>query len=391
MKKVLLFVAALSLGAATVSAQYALVKPKFGDNISLGVEGGVTTPLNNGPFFKSMRGVIGLNVKKQLTPTFGLGVEGLWGFNTSSWKGAVHSSTAFDSQYIGAFGSVNLFNLFTPYSPEPRVFDMDIQAGAGWGHEYRNKAAGPDHNFFATKAGLNFNFYPCERVAISLKPAVIYNMSDRGARQSSASYNSHRAVFNLTAGVSVLLGDGFKYVLPNYNLDEVAALNEQINTLRSDLGAASQALTQVVTSNKALQSEVNALQNRKPEVVNTTNDFLSTVRYVNFNIGRYNVTADQMPNVAAVANYLKNQPKSTVVIKGYASQDGPIEVNERLARQRAESVRDLLVKRYGIAPERIKAEGEGIGHMFEEESWNRVAICTLDNNAPVSTKTNVSK
>lgn len=391
MKKVILLAAALAFGAAAMSAQYALVKPKFGDNISLGVEGGVTTPLNNGPFFKSMRGVIGLNLKKQIVPAFGVGVEGLWGFNTSSWKGAVHSSTAFDSQYVGAFGSVNLFNLFSPYGPTSRVFDMDVQAGAGWGHEYRNKAAGPDHNYFATKMGLNFNFYPSERVAISLKPAVIYNMSDRGAKQSSANYDSRRAVFNLTAGVSVLLGDGFKYTLPNYNLDEVATLNETINTLRSDLDMASQALSQSVASNKALQTEVKSLQNKKPEIVSTTNDFLSTVRYVNFNIGRYNVTADQMPNVAAVASYLKNQPKSTVVIKGYASQDGPVEVNERLARQRAESVRDLLINKYGIAPERIQAEGEGIGHMFEEESWNRVAICTLDNNAPVSTKTNISK
>lgn len=387
MKKMLLLAAILG-GTAAMSAQTALVKPKFGDNWSLGLDGGVTTTLNNGPFFGNMRGAVGMHLQKMITPAFGVGAEGLWGINTSNWKGQVHSSTAFDSQYIGAYGVVNLCELFAPsYSVGGRFFDVEAQAGSGWGHLYRNKAAGPDHNFFGTKVGLNFNFHPTQRVTLSLKPSVLWDMSDNHAKQSSASYDSRTATFNLLASVSVALGDGFQYVVPNYNLDEIAALNDQVNGLRDQLGAASAALAAAAAQNQALTTEVQNLQNAKPEVVRTTNDFLSTVRYVNFNLGRYNVPADQMPNVAAVANYLKNQPKSTVVIKGYASADGPIEVNERLANQRAQSVRDLLVNKYGISPDRITAEGEGIGHMFEEESWNRVAICTLDNNAPVSSKT----
>lgn len=65
-------------------------------------------------------------------------------------------------------------------------------------------------------------------------------------------------------------------------------------------------------------------------------------------------------------------------IKGYASQDGNLEFNKRLAAARAESVRTLLVTKYGIASSRVKAQGEGIGHMFKEDSWNRVAICILN-------------
>lgn len=383
MKKMLLLAAILG-GAAAMSAQVALVKPKFSDNWSMGLDGGITTPLNNGPFFGGMRGAVGLHLQKQLTPAFGVGAEGLWGINTSNWRGMVHSSTAFDSQYVGAYGVVNLFELFSPsYSIDPRSFDIEVQAGAGWNHLYRNKEAGPDANSFATKFGLNFNFHPSQKVTLSLKPSLLYDMTSSPVKQSTASYDSRRATFNLLASVSVALGPGFKYVVPNYNLDEIAALNDQVNGLRADLGNAAAALGKADAANKALMAENAALKNQKPQVV--TKDFLSSVRYVNFNIGKYNVTADQMPNVAAVASYLKNQPKATVIIKGYASQDGPLEVNERLARQRAESVRDLLVKKYGIAPERIQAEGEGIGHMFEEESWNRVAICTLDNNAPVST------
>ncbi|MDE6378048.1 MAG: OmpA family protein, partial [Duncaniella sp.] len=104
----------------------------------------------------------------------------------------------------------------------------------------------------------------------------------------------------------------------------------------------------------------------------------SSVRFVFFRIGQSKVAADQLPNVEMIADYMKHNPESTVVIKGYASQDGNLEFNERLAQSRAQSVKDVLIKKYGVKADRIKAEGQGIGHMFKEESWNRVAICTLD-------------
>ena len=140
------------------------------------------------------------------------------------------------------------------------------------------------------------------------------------------------------------------------------------------------ALEDVVAKNKQLENDLTECRNRKPEVISVVkvDNQLSTVRYVNFSIGKSTISADQMPNVAAVASYLKNHPKSKVVIKGYASKDGPEEVNIRLANQRAESVKNTLIKKYGIASDRIEASGQGIGEMFDEESWNRVAICTVD-------------
>ena len=86
-----------------------------------------------------------------------------------------------------------------------------------------------------------------------------------------------------------------------------------------------------------------------------------------------------MPNVERIAAYLKNHPEATVVIKGYASRDGNRAFNERLAALRAESVKTMLIKRYHIDPSRIEASGAGIGDLFEEDSWNRVSVCTLHN------------
>ena len=79
-----------------------------------------------------------------------------------------------------------------------------------------------------------------------------------------------------------------------------------------------------------------------------------------------------------VANYLKNNPDAKVAIKGYASPEGSKELNEKLANARAAAVKDMLVKTYKINADRISAEGQGIGDMFAEPTWNRVSICTLE-------------
>ncbi len=378
MKKIIL-TTALALGSmSVVSAQQAIETPKFGDNWSLGLKGGVTTPLSNHAFFGSMRPVVGLQLDKRITPTFRLGAEGLFAINTSNVRGP-HSTTAFDDSYVGAFGAVSLFNLFGGYPGYTRPFDIEAQAGAGWGHRF--ETAIPDVNYFGTKAGLNFNFNVSDEVTISVSPSVLWNMTGSpAAKQSSASYNADRANFNITAGVAYNFGgNGFTAVRP-YDQAEVDALNGQINELRGVVDAQAAENAALTATAAGLAAQVEQLQNQPPKVVNSVQvkNNLESVRYVFFKIGSSVIGPDQQPNVEMIAAYLNNHPGSKVVIKGYASKDGPEELNIRLANSRANSVKDALMKRYKIPASRIQAEGCGIGEMFEEESWNRVAICILE-------------
>ncbi len=375
--KSFILMAAGAACALTASAQ-AVEGPRFCDNWSVGVQGGVTTPLTHHAFFGSMRPVVGLQLKKQLTPVFGIGAEGYFGINTSTWKGRTPSKTAFDDSYVGIYGTADLFNLFGGYDGTVRPFTIEAVAGAGWGHMY--ETAIPDHNYFATRAGLNFNFNVSEYVTLNVSPSVYYDMSDGGAEQSSASYNANRATFNVMAGVTYHFGgNGFKVVRP-YDQAQIDALNGQINDLRATNQAAVQANAALQDENAVLAAQIVALQNAPVPVVQEVkeNNYLNSVRYVYYKIGSSTITADQRPNVEMIADYMKDHPNSTVVIKGYASQDGNLEFNEKLAQKRAESVKNMLVKTYKIKADRITAEGEGIGHMFDQESWNRVSICTIN-------------
>ncbi|MBD5350218.1 MAG: OmpA family protein [Bacteroides sp.] len=401
MKKILLAaVATVSLMSA--QAQKAYQPVSFLDNWSVGLDGGVTTPLAKGhAFFGDMRGAFGLHVQKQVSPVVAVGVEGLAGVNTSSWNKALFedtfadyvlpgkSKTAIDNMYVGAYASFNLMNLFGGYNGKARLFEIELVGGAGWGHEFFNKMAlfpmsidAKDQNYFVTKAGLNFNFNVAENWTISLKPSVSFNMTGTeynalNVDQTSAAYSRAKAAFNCVAGVTYNFGPGF-LLADTKNQGEIDALNAQINQLRADIAACAATVAATEATNAALAAELEACKNRKPEVIEKVSNNLQSVRYIFYKIGSSTITADQQPNVEMVASYLKNHKGSKVVIKGYASQDGNEEFNKKLAAARAESVKTALIKKYGIAADRIQAEGEGIGHMFSENDWNRVSICTLE-------------
>ena len=374
MKKTLL-TAVLALGALTAAAQ-AYEQPKFFDNWSIGLDGGVATPLTHHAFFGNMRGVFGAHIQKQVTPSFALGAEGLAGVNTSSWYGP-KSSTAIDNSYVGVYGALDLPTFFSRYDPA-RKFGIEAVLGLGWGHDYRNEAAGPDNNYLATKAGLNFNFALTPSLTLGIKPSIVWNMTDNRTTHSSCAFNANAATFQLLAGLTYNFGPGFQLVRP-YNQDEIDALNGQINDLRGALDASLAATAVTEAQNAELAAQLQACMNKKPEVVKEVSNQLNSVRYVFFKIGSSVITKDQQPNVEMIAAYMKNHPKAKVVIRGYASKDGNLDFNIKLAEKRAQSVKNALVKGYKIAADRIDAKGEGIGNMFEEESWNRVSICTLEN------------
>lgn len=384
MKKIILM-AALALGAISAQAQVTVQGSKFSDNWSLGLKGGGVTPAKGHSFWQNCRGIFGLELKKQITPVFGLGIEGEWTVNTSSWTG-FKSATAVDHQYVGAFGTLNLMNVFGGYKGTPRTFEIEAVAGTGWLHSYYPHVQGEDGNSWANKAGLNFNFNLGESKAwtISIKPAIVWNMNNHDITANGlgyeAQYNLNHAYIEMEAGVTYHFKNSngthsFKVVTP---MDEelVAALNAEINSLRAQLNNCN-------ADKAALQQKINDLEqkladclNKKPQVVEVVKN-LDNVHYVFFNLASSTIQANQKPNIYMVAQQLKNDPNATVDVKGYASKDGSLEFNKKLAEKRAQAVKKALVKE-GVAESRINAKGEGLGDMFSQNTWNRVAICTVD-------------
>jgi outer membrane protein OmpA-like peptidoglycan-associated protein len=395
MKK--LFISALvAMGVIAVNAQNTLAPSKLTDNISVTIKGGATTPLQfTDDFVKDTRAVIGAEVRKQITPIFGLGAEGNWSINTDGTNTYI-----FDHSYVGVFGTANLSNLFCGYKGAPRNFEIETVLGAGWIHAYvtewktlNGRYNGYDKNAFGVKAGLNFNynFGSAKQWTASLKPAIVWDMDHVYGKTEYPGMNKNYAGFEVQAGITYHFknsnGTHHFALAKLYDQAEVDGLNGQINDLRAQLAAQKAATDECNTNAAALQAKVAQLEAdlaacmaRQPEVLVKQDNTLNTVRYVFFKQGRSTVSADQLPNVEQIATYLKNHPAATVVIKGYASPEGNADVNAKIAAARAESVKTSLVKKYKIAASRISAEGQGVGEMFSEPDWNRVSICTINEN-----------
>ena len=189
-----------------------------------------------------------------------------------------------------------------------------------------------------------------------------------------------------TVGIELNFGKTYAAPAPAVNVN---ALNGQINDLRAQLADAQNAAADANSrlaqlqgdldaANRALancKNDLNAAKNIAPKVVDNSKQYMNIL--VHFPKSGTAITADQRANVERVAAYLKSHPEATCVIKGYASPEGKEEINVKLANGRAASVKDMLVKKYGIAANRIKADGQGISNMFDELSWNRVSICEI--------------
>ena len=366
------------LTCSGIYAQRAYEGANLGDNWSIGIHAGVTTPLTHSAFFPNMRATWGLGIGKQLTPFFGMGVEAMTSINTTA------SKTAFDNTNVSLLTSVNLSNLFAGYWGTPRLFEIETVAGLGWLHYAQNGDG--DRNSISSKLGLNFNFNLGEAKAwtIGIKPALVYDLNACGER--NVGFNANRAAWEITAGLKYHFrcSNGKHHIsfAKLYDQAEVDALNEQVNNLRQTNVDQEAELTAANQRNAELEQQLADCKNQGPVIVtDTITSHKKTLEsVVTFRQGGVSVVASQTPNVERIATYLKNHEKATVSIKGYASPEGKVEVNARIAQQRADAVKSLLVKRYKIAENRITAEGQGVGNMFEELDWNRVSICTIHEN-----------
>ena len=366
------------LTCSGIYAQRAYEGANLGDNWSIGIHAGVTTPLTHSAFFPNMRATWGLGIGKQLTPFFGMGVEAMTSINTTA------SKTAFDNTNVSLLTSVNLSNLFAGYWGTPRLFEIETVAGLGWLHYAQNGDG--DRNSISSKLGLNFNFNLGEAKAwtIGIKPALVYDLNACGER--NVGFNANLAAWEITAGLKYHFrcSNGKHHIsfAKLYDQAEVDALNEQVNNLRQTNVDQEAELTAANQRNAELEQQLADCKNQGPVIVtDTITSHKKTLEsVVTFRQGGVSVVASQTPNVERIATYLKNHEKATVSIKGYASPEGKAEVNARIAQQRADAVKSLLVKRYKIAENRITAEGQGVGNMFEEPDWNRVSICTIHEN-----------
>jgi outer membrane protein OmpA-like peptidoglycan-associated protein len=78
-----------------------------------------------------------------------------------------------------------------------------------------------------------------------------------------------------------------------------------------------------------------------------------------FDVNSDRLKPESAPSIKEIANVIKDNPDIRVKIVGHTDSDGADDSNLDLSKRRAESVKNELVKNYGIESSRLETEGEG--------------------------------
>ena len=371
MKKLVLLFAAAAM-AVSVSAQ-TVTESKTFDNFYIGINGGAQVKTTNEAWMKNLNSNAGLRIGRWFTPVFGLAAESNVYFNDHCSHFMPQSKTIARYMNTSLIATVNFSNWFAGYKGEPRTFEFVPVFGFGWGHTF-----GTEENFnvLTSKAGIDFTFNLGSKKAWQIYVEPSMNWALNGYGDEGVAYDINKSAFQLNAGIVYK----FKNSNGSHNFtiaqlrdqSEIDGLNSQINNLRNDLNDKD---SQLSAKDKQIKDLQNALDecNKKPKYVKpaTATNLQPTVL---FQQGKFNVEKSQMPNIELISQYMKNHPEANIEIKGYASPEGPKELNQKLSEKRAEAVKNVLVKKYKIAADRLTTKGMGAtDKLFKQVEFNRVS------------------
>ena len=377
MKKLGLLFAAAAM-AVSVNAQ-TVTESKTFDNFYIGINGGAQVKTTGESWMNNLNSNAGLRIGRWFTPVFGLAAEGNVYFNDHCKHFMPQSKTVARYMNVGLIGTVNLSNWFAGYKGEPRLFEVVPVYGFGWGHTF---GTDENYNVLTSKAGIDFTFNLGKAKAWQVYVEPSMNWSLNGYGYEGVAYNINKSAFQLNAGIVYK----FKNSNGSHNFtiaqlrdqNEIDGLNSQINSLRGDLNDKD---AQLSAKDKQIKDLQNALDecNKKPKYVKpaTATNLQPTVL---FRQGKAVVDKSQMPNIELIAQYMKNHPEAKVEIKGYASPEGNKDFNQALSQKRADAVKNVLVKKYKIAADRLTTRGMGAtDKLFKQVEFNRVS--TFNDNA----------
>ena len=358
-----------------VQDKYPVITNSFWDNWFFSLGGGASVLMGDGDhagsFGKRISPTLNVAVGKWFTPGVGLRLQysGLQakGFTDqkdadyvrgNQFKGGYYKQR-FD--YMNLHGDVlfNLNALFGGYNRQ-RVYEVIPFVGAGFIHNYTK----PRREALALNVGVLNRFRLSDALDINVEFSAL-GTEDKfdGEIGGSRSFDS---MLNLTAGITYRFPSrGFRRPVPQLisqaelallqdNLAVMAARNAELQNALAE--TKSQPVAEVTETEVVIPSDI-------------------APRTVFFSIGSSEVSPREAMNLSYLAEQMKQFPQTTYTVNGYAdAATGSAEFNKQLSLKRAQAVVDVLVHKYGIAADRLKADANGGVDRFGQPILNRVVL-----------------
>ena len=328
-----------------VNAQTAYEAAKVFDNVSVGVTGGISSPLNFNsvtPFNTNF----GIRLQKDFTPVVGVQAEGLAFVNGNHFANDVN--TWVKATNVGVNGVLNLSNLIGGYKGSPRAFEVSTVTGIGWLYKWDTSS-----NYLSSKTGVDlaFNLGNEKQHSIVLTPAVYWNLSSG----NGVEFNRNHA--QLAVNVAYVYHFKTSNGTHHFKTYDIGAKNDEINKLKEELVNEGKKNQSLIENNTKLNSQLAAL--------NSKGDTLNMKWVVEFEQGKSELSSKAKEELKNVID-----AKKIVCVVAKASPEGSKDTNKKLSDERAAVVTKYLTDN-GVTVK--KSEGVGA----ESKYSNRVVLITL--------------
>lgn len=389
MKKVFTFIILGIMAVSSLSAQeYATKRSKAKDNwfLELPKVGANMNIASDWQFKSGLKDVtspyFGLAVGKYFNPEFGLRLD-LGGYTIKNYFPNSKIDKSLKANYINANVDVmvNLINLFGKYNFERKV-DLYGILGIGYlGHlgfengvedfNMKSDKYSGNQNFVNTRFGLQGAFHASKLIDINLE--LNANLIPSHFTNSKRKFNGY---------VNALVGVTYKFKNRGFELAEVvepglvASLNDEINRQRGEIDTKDGQINDLNNKLKESRRENKALSNRIQELENQQANVVGNQVVITYQIGKTDVSKEQLVTIYNIAQLLKENPETNVEIYAYAdAKTGSAKRNKVLTERRAENIVNILTENYGISKDRITSKACGSAEqVYENNDWNRVAV-----------------
>lgn len=330
------FILMLALFSAVVSAnaQIATENAKFADNTYATLNVGLATPLAFDAVFP-LNTTVGIAFGKWLTPEYGVEIEGTTWLGSHVYGGTdarvnfndLGNYNAFRGLYVGANGLINITNLFKGYMGTPRTFETNAVVGIGWVHGFRPNMSDEYNNHLGAKTGLDFAFNVGKTKAhtLSVRPAVLWNLSEPGTRVGSLAFNKQGA--QLQIGVAYTYHFKTSNGTRHFKTYDVGAMMNEIARLNG-------LLDECRANNSQKPVEVEKVVEKTVIINNTDTKWVVPFAFA----------SDELSDEA---KFILNQIGNDLIVDvvATASPEGTEEFNKKLSERRAKNVAEYLTNR----------------------------------------------
>ena len=236
---------------------------------------------------------------------------------------------------------------------------------------------GNTHFLLAAAGGLGYSYQICKHGTFFIEGLGDVNAAIPNWFGFGKDNNSNRRLTDFYVNLGFMYNFGptkaDQELIAQRNFCSVAncnALNEQVNDLQSKLDAKDQQIKKLENRIAELENELanvpqgntaaaDSLQRQIDQLKADQMVFYALPFSILYDVDQYTVSESEMQKLEAIARVMKDNPNTKYNVYGFCDNTGSQAYNQKLSEKRVNEVKRLLVKKYGIAEDRLNTEGKG--------------------------------